>query len=122
MITSSSYPPIGLGSGTTHESIGEPFWIPWQNFINFSAVPKWMVCTISALSSLNLGSTVYPNSSKMQLANIAVLTLLATTCGAKNSPFNKLVFWFNDGPISFPIPGAVNLSAHNFIKCSFPTI
>ena len=48
--------------------------------------------------------------------------LLATTCGAKNNPFNRFVFCPNDGPISFPIPGAVNLSLHNFIKSFFPTI
>ena len=32
----SSYPPISPGYGKTFESIGEPFWIPWQNLINFS--------------------------------------------------------------------------------------
>ena len=76
---------------------------------------KIVVTAVVAGGLLLFGATGIngDNSSKIQLANIAVLTLLATTCGAKNSPFNKLVFWFNDGPISFPVPGAVNLSAHN---------
>ena len=76
-------------------------------------LPKCIVCTISALFSLYFGSTLYPNSSNILLANIAVFKLLDTTCGAKNSPFSKFVFWFSDGPISFPIPGAVSLSAHS---------
>jgi len=122
IITLSSYPPMSPGSGITLLSIGEPFCIPWQNFINFSLLPKWIVCTISALFSLYFGSTLYPNSSNILLANTAVFKLLATTCGAKNSPFNKLVFWFNDGPISFPIPGAVSLSAHISTNSFFPTI
>ena len=41
---------------------------------------------------------------------------------AKNNPFNKFIFWFKEGPISFPIPGAVNLSAHNSTKSFLPTI
>lgn len=77
---------------------------------------------MSALFSLNFGSTLYPNFSNILLANIAVFTLLATTLGAKNNPFKNNVFWFNDGPISFPIPGDVNLSAHKFIKSFLPTI
>lgn len=81
-----------------------------------------MVCTISALVSLNLGSTSYPNFSNKLLAKIAVFMLLATTLGAKNSPFIIFVFWFSDGPISFPIPGEVNLSAHSLTSSFFPTM
>ena len=42
---------------------------------------------MSVLVSSNLGVTIYPNFSKILLAKIAVLTLLATTDGAKNNPF-----------------------------------
>ncbi len=65
------------------ESIGEPSCIPWQNLIKFSSVPSFIVCTMSALISSDLGSTSYPNFSNILLGNIAVLTLDATTCGAK---------------------------------------
>ena len=106
----------------TSESIGDPIWIPWQNLIKFSSVPKCIVWTMSALTSSYFGSTWYPNFSNNLLENTAVFTLLATTLGAKNKPFINCVFWFSDGPISFPIPGEVNLSAHNSISSFFPTI
>ena len=40
---------------------------------------------MSALSSSNFGSTSYPNSANILLANIADFKLLFTTDGAKNS-------------------------------------
>ena len=113
---------MSLGNGITFESIGEPIWIPWQNLTKFSSLPSLIVWTISALTSSYFGSTSYPNFSNILLANIAVFTLDATTCGAKNKPFSNCVFCPNDGPISFPIPGAVNLSAHSSIKSFLPTI
>ena len=53
---------------------------------------------------------------------MAVFKLLATTLGAKNSPFINSVFWFKDGPISFPIPGEVSLSAQSSISFFLPTM
>ena len=81
-----------------------------------------MFWTISALSSLYFGSTSYPNLSITLLVSIATFRALATVCDAINNPCKKLLFEFRDGPISFPSPGAVSLSAHNSTKSFLPTI
>ncbi len=116
----SVYPGISHGSGIEFESTAEPFCIPWQNFINFSGFPNSIVCTISDLSSLYFGDTLYPNFSNSLLANTAVFRLLATTLGAKYIPCKKLLFAPKVGPTSFPCPGDVSLSAQSSTYFSFP--
>ena len=58
MITLSTYPGISQASGITLESIGEADWIPWQYLINLLESLNIIFWTISALLSLNKGSTI----------------------------------------------------------------
>ena len=51
---------ISPGSGITLLSIGDPFCIPWQNFINFSLSLNIIFWTISTLGSLYFGLVLYP--------------------------------------------------------------
>ena len=76
---------------------------------------------MSALSSLYIGSVLYPSSSIILLVNTAVFKLLATTLGAKNNPSKNCLLTPNVGPTSFPSPGAVNLYATKLIRSSLPT-
>lgn len=111
IITLSWYPGMSYGVGIAVLSIAEPAWMPWQNFICFSASPNSIVWTMSALGSSVVGSTLYPKVSRILLARMAVFRLLATTLGARYNPCKKLLFAPRDGPTSFPSPGAVSLSA-----------
>ena len=48
---------MSYGVGIAVLSIAEPAWMPWQNFICFSASPNSIVWTISALGSSGFGHT-----------------------------------------------------------------
>ena len=58
----------------------------------------------------------------MYEAKTAVFKAPLTALGAKNIPLNKELFWLKLAPNSFPIPGAVSLSATILIKSVLPAI
>ena len=77
---------------------------------------------MSALSSSNFGSTLYPNVSSTLLVSIAVFTLAFTTDGASNKPNNSCLFIPSVGPTPFPSPGTVSRSAASSTSSFLPAI